>query len=117
MKHAGENGVAEEVADERVRVGGAVAFGIALHALAPFLFAVAGLVDAGDDARQHEGPRVGLAFEEELKLLPRGQRKRVAIGSGVEGRHDAGDALMFLLLQLVFGLIVRGLLIGCLSGG
>jgi len=60
-----------------------------------------------NDACQQEGPWIDFAPQEELKFLSRGQWKCIPDTCGVEGRHHTRDALVFLLLQLLFGLFVR----------
>ena len=100
VQQAGQHGVAEKIAGEVVRVGGAESLCVAFHALSVFSETVVGLVDTGNKSSKEKGHGSVALLKKSWYFWPGSQGKRILVVGGVEGRHYAQNPLVLLLLEL-----------------
>lgn len=107
-EECGEDGAADDAADEDVAVGCSVALAEAFCSVAVAFVLSTGLFFAGDDAGGGEGDGVGGGADGEFELLAGGEGSGVPDEAGVEVGEDAEDALFDLGVDLLFGELLLG---------
>ncbi len=105
MEQHGKDGIPPQDAVGAIGIGRAIPLGISLRALTIAGVVVFSLPPARNRAGRNKFKRIDAAAECQPKFLLWRKRSRVLDITGIEVWNDPEDSLMFLLPQLLLGLI------------
>src|SRR5215467_2567040 len=101
VKKYRKNCISPKVAIEGICIRGAETLGVSFHPLPIFWKIILRLTNARHECGGRKNKRVSRTFPEKMKLLLRGQRRRVPVVHHIETRHDTHNALLLFSLQVL----------------
>src|SRR5579863_7689736 len=110
VKERRQDGIAEGMADDVITISSGRALCVSFGSPAEAAIGIIHLADSGHEHRKTEGVWIGGGTELEPKLLRRTEGNGVSVIGHIEGRYDDDRALVFLLLDLLLGLLALGFL-------